>query len=77
MVTVRKITRPPSVARVMGFTMGFLTAGICSLRLVEPFELLGRSLSVGVLTWFVTNQFVWLWDRMTEDSLEEQEDKGA
>jgi len=63
----------PSLPRVLGFAIGFLTIGIGVVRSVEPSEILTRALAAGVVTWIIARCFALLWMRMSHGILEDDE----
>ena len=69
----KPVAKPPSVPRVLGVAICFLTMGVGVLRSVEPKELLVRAFTAGFLTWIATRQFADLFQRMVDDSSDKEE----
>ncbi|HIF00372.1 MAG: hypothetical protein ABGZ53_09160 [Fuerstiella sp.] len=71
MTKVKMTAVPPSLPRVLGFSIGFLTIGIGVMRSVEPSEIFARALAAGVVTCVIARCFALLWIRMCDGILED------
>lgn len=73
MSEVNTVAASPSLSRVFGFSMGFLTLGVGILRSVGPSELLLRAVAAAVISWLIARCFAVIWTRMSDGILENDE----
>ncbi|MCP4171429.1 MAG: hypothetical protein GY758_11720 [Fuerstiella sp.] len=73
MAKAKTVAAPPSLSRVFGFSIGFLTLGVGVLRGVGPSEVLLRGAAAGTLAWMIGRCFAQIWGRMADEILENDE----